>query len=52
MAIIIKEIVIKTTIDKQNKETISYEFINDLKRLLLKELRQEKTLYKTNKKER
>lgn len=52
MAIVIKEIIVKTTIEKQNRVISDNELINRLKRSLLNELKQEKTLYKTNKKER
>lgn len=52
MAIVIKEIIVKTTIEKKSKETVSAELIENIKNSILKELKQEKAIYKTNKKER
>lgn len=52
MSIIIKEIIVKTTIEKSRKEAVSDELIRRIKDSIIKELKQENALYKTNKKER
>lgn len=52
MSIVIKEIIVKTIIEKKNGGIVSDELIQNIKNSILKELKQEKISYKTNKKDR
>lgn len=52
MSIVIKEIIVKTTVEKKSTERPSHEMLRNLKASIIRELKQEKTLHKTVKKER
>ncbi len=52
MSIVIKEIIVRTTVEKKSTERLSHEMVRNLKTSIIRELKQEKTLYKTIKKER